>query len=160
MSNVQSVEEAALAAAEAVRASHARAAAADAEEAKWNAKRTVTVTAIHGPRNPLDPNVSKHKHYWVPGHKIEIGGSLTDSFTERQIYEMKKDPFVSVDDPEDKEQQAAKAKSEAEAKAKALEEAKALVAQSAPAESHAASGVAPAAVEALQELKEQRKGKR
>lgn len=140
------------------KAKHAAASAAKTEEEKWNAKRTVTVTAVTGPRKPSDPNASKHKHYWVPGHRIEINGApLESEFTEREIHGMKQDPYVHVDDPNDEAQQETKRQHALSEKTKALENAKALLAHESPAEPVKPTGVAPAAVEALSELKASKK---
>lgn len=138
----------------------AQAASARAEEEKWAAKRTVSVKAIKGPRDPRDPNAAKHKSYWVPGHQLLIDGpALEAEFSERQIHEMKADPFVYVDDPQDADQQADKKKSEADSHAKKVEEAKAFLAAEAPSTGKA-TGVAPAAVDALSELKSFKKDRR
>ena len=76
---------------------HEQLTAQAAEEAKWSSKRKVMVTAIAKPSS--DPNSKKFGFYWVPGHKLAHGETIEIELTEREIFNMKKDPFVQVDDP-------------------------------------------------------------
>lgn len=147
------------------KAQHAAHAAVKAEEEKWIAKRVVGVAAVATPGRFQDPNAKKFKHYIVgsadpkKAHVLQIGGPHEQiELTERQIFDLKMDPFVNVDDPKDEAQQVAKAKAAEATKAKALEEAKALIAaeEGKTVAPSLPAGVAPSAVDGLSELKEQK----
>lgn len=137
-----------------------QAAAAKAEEEKWSAKRKVSVAAKA--RNAADPNARKFKVYPIPGGAVlQVGGPYVEvELTEREIFNLKLDAWVSVDDPQDAAQQAAKKAAEAAAHTKALEAARALLAAEDATPTEPPKSAPTPAAEALQELQASKKGKR
>jgi hypothetical protein len=116
-------------------------------------KRKVTIQAKARAGN-------KFSHYWIPGHRLALGGEgVTLEATEQEIADFKKDIHLYVDDPEDEAQQASKAATAA----MKLEQAKAAVAAaeaitaSLPAISSAPPGVPSSAADALSELRASKK---
>lgn len=126
--------------------------AAAEEDAKWNARRKILVTALP-PKAPLDPN-AVHKHYWVPGHRVAHGETISLELSEREIHNMKVDPFVKVDD-------SAEALAAFHAPADVTKSIK-VETVDAPVEEVAPvpAGVPAAAAEGLQELQSTKKGKK
>lgn len=127
-----------------------------AEEAKWAARRKIKVTAVA--RHSSDPNSKKFPFYWVPGHKLAHGETIELELSEREIHNMKMDPFVEVDDSQDAVAQDALAKKRAEilalqkADAERKAKAEADIMASLPSAIRPPPDVPPAAAEGLAEL--------